>query len=132
MVESGREGALRRGARMVAGGGNGEPGGGALGAMVAAAFGLAADELASERRGVADVAFARQVAMYLAHTRLGLPLAAAGGLFRRDRTTARHACRQVEDRRDDPRVEHLLDCLERGIDVALDLARLNSRNRTDG
>lgn len=123
--------AERRRERPAAQGGEGASGR-ALGAMVAAAFGLAAEELASERRGVADVAFARQVAMYLAHTRLGLPLTAAGGLFHRDRTTARHACRQVEDRRDDPRVDSLLECLERGIDIAVDIARLRPRGRRHG
>ena len=109
----------------------GEPGR-ALGAMVAAAFGLRPDELASEGRGAAEVAFARQVAMYLAHTHLGLPLTEAGGLFRRDRTTARHACRQVEERRDDPRVDTLLEHLERGIDIAVGIARLTTRGRADG
>lgn len=104
----------------------------ALAAMVAAAFGLPPDELASERRGAAEVAFARQVAMYLAHTQLGLPLTEAGGLFHRDRTTARHACRQVEERRDDPRVDTLLEHLERGIDIAVDIARLRARRPSDG
>lgn len=131
MVEYPQGGAERPSGRFAGLGEEGAPGR-ALGVMVAAAFGLAAEELASERRGVADVAFARQVAMYLAHTRLGLPLTAAGGLFRRDRTTARHACRQVEDRRDDPRVDRLLECLERGIDVAVDIARLHPRSRVDG
>ena len=83
---------------------------------------------ASERsgrieRGCAEASFARQVAMYLAHTRLGLPYAATGRLFGRDRTTARHACRQVEDRREDPRVDSLLDCLERALDLSVDLAQ---------
>lgn len=131
MGEYPREEAGRRGGGRASQGCDRESGW-ALGAMVAAAFGLAAEELASERRGMADVAFARQVAMYLAHTRLGLPLTAAGGLFQRDRTTARHACRQVEDRRDDPRVDRLLECLERGIDVAVDIARLAPRARRDG
>jgi chromosomal replication initiation ATPase DnaA len=94
--------------------------------MVAAALGLSASDITSDRRGAADIAFARQVAMYLAHTHLRMPLTEAGRLFHRDRTTVRHACRQVEDRRDDPRVDHLLDCLERGIEVASDIARLRA------
>ena len=98
----------------------------AIVAMVAAAFGLSLSDLASDRRGVAEIAFARQVAMYLAHTHLRLPLTEAGRVFHRDRTTVRHACRQVEDRRDDPRVDHLLDCLERGIEVASEIARLRA------
>ena len=106
-----------------------EPVGQALGAIVAAAFGLGVDEVRSDGRGSADVSFARQVAMYLAHTRLGLPFATTGRLFDRDRTTARHACRQVEDRREDPRVDHLLDCLERALDLSVDLTRFRGSRR---
>jgi len=103
----------------------------ALGAIVAAAFGLRPDDLGSARRGAADVAFARQVAMYLAHTHFRLPLTTAGELFHRDRTTARHACKQVEERRDDPRVDALLAHLERSLDLAADIARLRSRTVSD-
>ena len=98
----------------------------ALSTLVAAAFGLDLAAVRSRRRG-ADVSFARQVAMYLAHTRLALSYAAAGRLFGRDRTTARHACRQVEERREDPRVDGLLDCLERAVDLSADLARFGGR-----
>jgi chromosomal replication initiation ATPase DnaA len=96
----------------------------AIGAMVAAALGLSASDITSDRRGAAEIAFARQVAMYLAHTHLRMPLTEAGRLFHRDRTTVRHACRQVEDRRDDPEVDRLLSCLERGIELAADIAQL--------
>lgn len=88
-----------------------------LAAVVSAAFGLKPGVLGADGRGPADVAFARQVAMYLAHTQLGLCYVAAGALFERDRTTARHACQQVEDRREDPRVDSIIDCLERAIDL---------------
>jgi len=94
----------------------------ALTRLVAAAFGLELAAVGSRRRG-ADVSFARQVAMYLGHTRLGLSYAATGRLFGRDRTTARHACRQVEDRREDPRVDSLLDCLERALDLSAEMVR---------
>jgi chromosomal replication initiation ATPase DnaA len=106
-----------------------DPIGQALGAVVAAAFGLGVDDLKSNCRGAAEISFARQVAMYLAHTRLGLPFAATGRLFGRDRTTARHACRQVEDRREDPRVDSLIDCLERALDLSIDLGQFR-RNRS--
>lgn len=98
----------------------------AIGSMVAAAFGHDVSAVRSVRRGTAEVSFARQVAMYLAHTRLGLPYTSAGRLFGRDRTTARHACRKVEDRREDPRVDSLLDCLERALDLSVDMSRLRS------
>ena len=88
-----------------------------LRATVSSAFGLRPDALGASGRGRADVAFARQTAMYLAHTRLQLSYVDVGRLFDRDRTTARHACRQVEERREDPRIDSILDCLERAIDI---------------
>jgi chromosomal replication initiation ATPase DnaA len=106
-----------------------EPVGHALDSVVAAAFGLDVEEIRSTRRGAAEISFARQVAMYLAHTRLGLPFAATGRLFGRDRTTARHACHQVEDRREDPRVDSLIDCLERALDLAVDLGQFTGSHR---
>ena len=96
-------------------------------ATVAAAFALKPDDLRSVSRGRSDVAFARQVAMYLAHTRLRLSYHAAGAMFGRDRTTARHACRKVEDRREDPRVDSILDCLERAVDLWPRLAEYRGR-----
>ena len=79
----------------------------------AVAFGVASDDLRAPSRRGAAVAFARQVAMYLGHVVLGLNYSDVGRLFHRDRTTAAHACRLVEDRRDDPDVDLRLDVLER-------------------
>jgi chromosomal replication initiation ATPase DnaA len=90
-------------------------------AMVAAAFALGPGAIRDPRRGRAAAAFARQVAMYLAHTRLGLSFTEAGAYFGRDRTTAAHACRTVEDKREDPRVDAIVDFLERAIEVCPDL-----------
>ena len=88
-----------------------------LESVVAPAFGVTPGMLRKAGRGCAKVAFARQVAIYLAHTRLGLSYAEAGDCFRRERTTAAHACRQVEERREDLRLDTFLDCLERSIDL---------------
>lgn len=87
-------------------------------AMVASALGVRADAIRSTARGPASVAFARQVAMYLACTRLGATYTVAGAAFGRDRTTAAHACRLVEERRDDPRIDSTLDYLERAVDLS--------------
>ncbi|MGZ3621436.1 MAG: helix-turn-helix domain-containing protein [Candidatus Binataceae bacterium] len=75
-------------------------------------FGVPPDELRARSRCSAQVAFARQSAMYLAHVVLGLNYREVGELFRRDRTTAAHACRRVEDRRDDREIDIRLDMLE--------------------
>jgi chromosomal replication initiation ATPase DnaA len=86
-------------------------------AMVTSAFALTPGAIRAPHRGRAAAAFARQVAMYLAHTRLGLSFTEAGAYFGRDRTTAAHACRRVEDKREDPAVDAILDVLERAIEV---------------
>jgi hypothetical protein len=75
-------------------------------------FEVPLDELRAPSRGAADVVFARQSAMYLAHIVLGMGYSAVGKMFDRDRTTAAHACQLVEDRRDDPAVDIRLDLLE--------------------
>lgn len=80
--------------------------------LVAGAFDLRPDDLRGSTRGCARVALARQVAMYLARVSLGLTLSEAGRLFGRDRTTAAHACRVIEDRRDDPRFDARLAVIE--------------------
>lgn len=85
-----------------------------LAAVVARAFHLpAADLLAPTRR--ADIALARQVAIYVAHVGLAETLTAAGRRFGRDRSTAAHACRRVEDRRDDPRFDGLVAGIEAAV-----------------
>ncbi len=70
-------------------------------ACVAFDFGLDAAALEAVLRGSQRVAFARQIAMYLAHVGFGLSFEAVGRAFGRDRTTVAHACRVVEDGRDD-------------------------------
>ena len=99
----------------------------ALAAIVASTFSVSRDAIGGRRRGPAQTAFARQVAIYLSHTRLGLTYAEAGACFGRDRTTAAYACRKVEERRDDPRIDAVVDLLERAIDVCPGLAEAGSR-----
>lgn len=82
---------------------------------VASAFGISERELRAPTRRRASVAFARQVAMYLAHVGCGYSLTEVGILFHRDRTTAAHACRKIEDSRDDPDLDFCLDCLESAV-----------------
>jgi chromosomal replication initiation ATPase DnaA len=85
--------------------------------LVESAFGVTHPALRAPRRGTAEIAFARQVAIYLSRVRLGLSYSAAGRFFGRDRTTAAYACRVIEERREDSVLDSLLDCLERAIDV---------------
>jgi chromosomal replication initiation ATPase DnaA len=79
------------------------------------AWDVEAQALRAPTRGEQDVALARQIAIYMAHVALGIPLNQIGQILGRDRTTARHACRVVEDRREEPAFDQRV----RGIEAAL-------------
>jgi chromosomal replication initiation ATPase DnaA len=87
---------------------------------VSAVFDVDLRDLRAPTRGSTRAAFARQVAMYLAHVVCGLSLTEVGALFARDRTTAAHACRLIEDRRDDPELDGRLEHLERAVACLFD------------
>ncbi len=82
---------------------------------VAAVTRVPAAKLRHPRRGRRPIALARQTAMYLAHVAFGLTFTRVGICFGRDRTTVRHACALIEDRRDDPALEFALSALEAGL-----------------
>lgn len=84
--------------------------------IVLRAFGLDASTLRTRRRGRAAVAFARQVAIYVLHVRMGISVTRAARIFGRDRRTAAHAVRVVEDRRDDGRIDALVGTVETAME----------------
>jgi len=86
-----------------------------INAAVAAAFTIPIGELRANTRRQAPVALARQSAMYLAHVALGLSFSEIGRTFGRDRTTAAHACRRIEDRRADRELDTTLAELEHAL-----------------
>jgi chromosomal replication initiation ATPase DnaA len=88
-----------------------------LSAVVGSALHVRPRDVREQRRGAPAVALARQVAIYLSHTRLGFDYTTAGSAFGRDRTTVAHAVRKVEGRRDDPRFDAIVDTLERAVDA---------------
>ena len=90
---------------------------------VSGAFMVRGSDLWSGTRGHSHTAFARQVAMYLAHVAWGLSMAEVGQMFARDRTTVSYACGRVEDLRDDADFDRSLDLLE-GVLRALSLSSL--------
>jgi hypothetical protein len=86
--------------------------------LVAVRQGIAPADLLNKSRCRAEIAAARQLAMYLTHVVLGRSLTEVGTLFGRDRTTVAHACACIEDRRDDPLFDEQVGRLETAI-VAL-------------
>lgn len=57
----------------------------------------------------------RQIAMYVCHVALQIPMVEIAIAFGRDRTTVSHACHMVEDRRDDPAYDEFVAAVERTI-----------------
>lgn len=62
------------------------------------------------RRAVGHV---RQVAMYVCHVAYSMPMGEVAQAFGRDRSTVGHACRMVEDRRDDAAYDGFVTIIER-------------------
>ncbi|KZL20958.1 Chromosomal replication initiator protein DnaA [Pseudovibrio axinellae] len=91
---------------------------------VALAFGLKPEDLHSASRGFANVARARQVSMYILHVCMGLTLSQSAAVFGRDRTTAAHACKVVEDLREDPEFDAVLSEIEGQLSASLTSARM--------
>jgi chromosomal replication initiation ATPase DnaA len=86
--------------------------------LVASACDVELTDLLQHSRCQAQIAFARQLAMYLINVKLGRNMTEIGQLFGRDRTTVSHACALLEDRREGE-FEAGIDALEAAIDAAL-------------
>ncbi|ADM08715.1 ATPase [Parvularcula bermudensis HTCC2503] len=84
--------------------------------LVAGEFGVSEDEMMGASRAKAPIAFARQVAMYLAHVVYQLTYNEVAEAFGRERTTVAHACAVVEDRRDDYAFDARITKLEERLD----------------
>ncbi|MEO0546345.1 MAG: helix-turn-helix domain-containing protein [Pseudomonadota bacterium] len=69
-------------------------------------------QLEAANRCKADIALARQIAMYLAHTQFSMAMTEVGLAFGRDRTTVSHACSLVEDKRDEETFDLTITQLE--------------------
>lgn len=63
---------------------------------------------------------ARRMSIYLAHIALGWSLERVGHAFGVNRQTASTACRRIEDARDEPNLDALLDQLEEAIRTVCD------------
>jgi len=78
-------------------------------AVAAHAYGLSFSELDGRTR---DAGRARQVAMYLARVSLRLGLRETARGFRRNHRAVSHACRRVEDARENPAFDRTVEWLE--------------------
>ena len=88
--------------------------------IVSTATGACVKDIRSNTRNSAQAARARQLAMYLAYVTFQWPLSRIGEAFGRDRTTAGHACRIIEDLRDDQHFDNQLAQIEQCLRCAPD------------
>ncbi|WP_068081393.1 helix-turn-helix domain-containing protein [Polycladidibacter stylochi] len=91
-------------------------------AHVALSFGVCPSALVLTSRGMAKVALARQVAMYILHVALGYSHSNVGRVFGRDRTTVSHACKVVEEMRDQYHFDSHLSAMESQIQKSVSCA----------
>lgn len=80
--------------------------------VAAGALGVSIAEIARRGRSRAAVAYARQIAMYLAHVVGQMSLTEISIAFERDRTTVAHACHAIEDRREGALFDRQIEALE--------------------
>lgn len=62
----------------------------------------------------------RQIALYVSHVALSLPLWEVAICFGRDRSTASITCQRVEDRRDDPGFDAFVTAVEQAAQPVLE------------
>lgn len=81
------------------------------------------DQLLHISRSKADICLARQCAMYVMHTSFSTTYCEVAKYFGRDRTTVSHACRLVEDMRDDDAFDLKLSRIEELTKTALHISK---------
>ncbi len=81
--------------------------------IVAAVFSVSSKELRKTGRSPLPASRVRQIAMYVAHVVLRLTQGEVGRGFGRDRTTVVHACRVIEDMRDNAEFDRVVAMMER-------------------
>ncbi len=91
--------------------------------FVAEQFEVPVKKLMIKTRSIANEAQARQIAIYLAHTIFSVSYREVGLYFGRDRTTVAHACKTIEDLRDNTEFDCRLSKLEKLLSEAADFTR---------
>lgn len=91
--------------------------------MVAARTGVAVERMTARTRLEGRACRARWLAMYLTHVTFNWPLDRVGLAFGLNRSTAAQACRWVEDERDLPWLDALLEGSEQWLREVFDAPR---------
>ena len=89
---------------------------------VARAYCILPSDLYRNTRGKMHVCEARQLVMYIAHVVLELARSEVARRYNRDRSTVAHACRMIEERREDPDFDRLVKSIEDLVTLEADPA----------
>lgn len=81
-------------------------------AVAAHSFGIPLDAIIASETGSDQAVKARQVAMYLSRTVLKLGAREIARAFRRTHPAVLHACRRIEEAREDPAFDRTVEWLE--------------------
>ena len=98
-------------------------------AVAAYALSASASDILLERRGDADAAAARHLAMYLAHVAFAMSYGRVANAFGRDRSTVAYATHKVEEWRERPDIDLWIQSLERMLREAPDPRRADLKAR---
>ncbi len=85
---------------------------------VALEFGIPHNKVLTKTKGTSRIAFGRQVAMYLLNVVYDVNVTRVGRAFNRDRSTASHACRVIEEMREDRVLDRKIQTLETFLKMA--------------
>jgi chromosomal replication initiation ATPase DnaA len=88
--------------------------------VVAVRLGVPAEAITGAPRLAPPALRARRVSLYLSHVALGWQLERVGHAFGVNRQTAAVACRRIEDARDEPDLDALLEQMEDAIRAVCD------------
>ena len=80
--------------------------------LVAQVYGVTLDEIRAVTRRDSQTAFARQIAMYLAHIVFSMSIGEVAKAFARDRSTVCYAIQRIEAMREDADLDSTLGWLE--------------------
>lgn len=80
--------------------------------VVAEVTGVALAEVFGTERGTAKAAFARQMAMYMCRLVFAMSFGEIAMAFGRDRSTAAHAVRRIEEAREHPGIDRQIAFVE--------------------
>lgn len=100
--------------------------------MIAAAYEISGERLLRRDRGVIKVNRPRQISMYLMNTALSLKFTEIAEFYDKDRTTVSHACRVIEEMRDNVEFDMRILEFENTINTALQLISGGITRRQNG